>query len=381
VTRPRALTASDVLDIVALAPSITSSSDDGHAVTWRALIRQLRARGHSVLLLERDAAADAGRRCPSTPPTAELTRYRSLAELRARFSARVRDADAVLVGSSVPEGLAVGDWVLDTRRRVAAFYDIDTPVTLGRLEDGDGAYLAPAQVRRYDAYFSLTGGPILRQLERRWGARRALPLYPSADPDLYRPEPQAPRWDLGYLGAYSADRQSALERMLLEPARRRPDGRFVVVGPRYPDTVRWPANVERATHLAPPRHRSFYTAQRFALSVTRGPMVAAGWSPGVRLFEAAACGVPIISDPWPGLEAFLAPGREVLVSRSPDDTLRYLRDLDEPTRRAIGARARARVLESHTAAHRAATLEGHLLELCGRRPDTPAPAAQTTPQG
>jgi spore maturation protein CgeB len=191
----------------------------------------------------------------------------------------------------------------------------------------------------------------------------ARPLYCSFDPDLYFPEPSEERWDLGYMGTYSADRQPPLERLLLEPARQWRDGRFVVAGPQYPPSISWPPNVARVEHLPPAEHRAFYRQQRFTLNVTRGPMIQAWYSPSVRLFEAAACAVPIISDEWPGLERFFALGEEVLLSRGAEETLEYLRTLPEGERRAIGERARRRVLGAHTAAHRALELETYALEL------------------
>jgi spore maturation protein CgeB len=187
------------------------------------------------------------------------------------------------------------------------------------------------------------------------------------DPAEYFPEPAKARWDLGYLGTYSADRQPILDRLLLEPARRRPGYQFVVAGPQYPGAIRWPANVERMEHLAPGLHRSFYSAQRFALNVTREDMARAGYSPSVRLFEAAACGTPIISDRWPGLETFFTPGREILLADTAEESLRLLGDTSDAERREIGLRARARVLAEHTSAHRAETLETYARELMSRR--------------
>jgi len=236
-------------------------------------------------------------------------------------------------------------------------------VTLAKLARGDEEYLAASLIPRYQLYLSFTGGPTLRRLEAEYGSPLARPLYCSVDPDLYYPERAEARWDLGYLGTYSADRQPVLERLMLGAARRWRKGRFVVAGPQYPDEIAWPSNVERVEHLPPAEHRGFYNAQRFTLNVTRADMVRAGYSPSVRLFEAAACGTPIISDYWEGLETFLTPGKEVLISRSPEETLRYLRDLSDAERAAVGRRARARVLAAHTAAHRAAELEGYVLAL------------------
>jgi spore maturation protein CgeB len=263
----------------------------------------------------------------------------------------------VIVGSYVPDGIAVGRWVLETARGATAFYDIDTPVTLARLAAGDCAYLAPDLVPRYGMYLSFTGGPTLARIERELGSPRALPLYCSVDPALYAPERRLRRWELGYMGTYCPDRQPALDRLLLEPARREPELRFAVAGALYPHDIAWPANVHRVDHVAPHAHRAFYNELAFALNVTRAEMAAAGWSPSVRLFEAAACGVPIISDAWDGLGELFEPGSEILIAEDADDVLRYLRDLTDGERRAIGARARARVRAAHTAAHRAAELE------------------------
>ena len=237
----------------------------------------------------------------------------------------VRGADVVVVGSYVPEGVAVGEWVIETTHGIPAFYDIDTPVTLARLERGETEYLSRELLPRYALYLSFTGGPMLQRLERDYGSPMARVLYCSADPELYFPEPQTERWDMGYMGTYSQDRQPALESLLLEPARRWGQGRFVVAGPLYPEEIAWPANVERVEHIPPGGHRAFYNAQRLTLNITRADMRAAGWSPSVRLFEAAACGTPIVSDCWPGLESFFEPGREILVAGSAAEALDIMR--------------------------------------------------------
>jgi spore maturation protein CgeB len=334
---------------VFLGLSITSSWGNGHATNYRGLLRALDARGHDVLFLERDKPWYAGSRDFDAP---YVRLYGSVEELREAHAEDVRDADLVVVGSYVPDGIAVGDWVLATARGTRAFYDIDTPVTLAALARGACDYLSADLVTRYDLYLSFTGGPTLRRLEHEHGARHAVAFYCFADPDLYRPEEQERRWAVGYLGTYSADRQPALERLLLGPARSRPEERFVVAGPQYPERVVWPDNVDRVEHLAPGDHRAFYNAQRFTLNTTRADMRRAGWSPSVRLFEAAACGTPVVSDFWPGLESVFTPGREILI----EDTLSHLA-LDEDAARAIGERARERVLREHTATHRAELLE------------------------
>lgn len=347
------------MNIVILGLSITSSWGNGHATTYRGLVRELAARGHDVLFLERDVPWYAANRDLPEPPYCTTRLYRGLAQLKHRYARHVRDADLVIVGSYVPEGVAVGEWVTETAEGMTAFYDIDTPVTLAKLARGDFEYLSPHLIPRYDLYLSFTGGPTLRRIEKKYKSPMARALYCSFDPEHYYPERRRPRWDLGYLGTYSDDRQPAVDALLVEPARKWKDGRFVVAGPQYPADIAWPKNVRRIEHLAPREHRAFYNAQRFALNVTRAEMIRAGWSPSVRLFEAAACGVPIISDWWDGLDSLFEPEREILIAETSSDVIRYLRKLDERERRAIGARARERVLHEHTAAHRARELESY----------------------
>ena len=356
----------DGLRIVIIGLSITSSWGNGHATTYRGLVRELERRGHDVLFLEHDKPWYANNRDLPHPPYGRTELYASMDELARRFSHDVRDADLVVVGSYVPEGVMVGRWVTAVARGVTAFYDIDTPVTLAKLAAGDFEYLSPDLIPRYDLYLSFTGGPTLERLQREYDSPRALPLYCSVDPSLYHPDPDAaPRWDLGYLGTYSPDRQPPLEKLLIEPARRLSEGRFVVAGPQYPDTIEWPANVQRIAHLPPAHHRAFYNEQAFTLNVTRADMIRAGYSPSVRLFEAGACGVPIISDAWDGLGTFFVPGEEIFVAHRTDDVTDILRHTSDATRRRVGERARAKVLSAHTAAHRAAELESYVLSASG----------------
>jgi spore maturation protein CgeB len=355
------------LDIVILGLSITSSWGNGHATTYRGLVRELSKRGHRTMFLERDAPWYADNRDMPKPPFGQTVLYSGLEELQDRFAASVRSADLVIVGSYVPQGVEVGNWVTRTAGGATAFYDIDTPVTLAKLARGDYEYLHPELIPRYDAYFSFTGGPTLRRLERHFGSPMARPLYCSFDPELYFPEEVEPRWDLGYMGTYSDDRQPTVDRLLTEPARRWKDGRFVVAGPQYPEEIRWPRNVKRFQHLEPKKHRRFYNQQRFTLNVTRADMIAAGWSPSVRLFEAAACGTPIVSDSWPGLETIFKIGEEILIARTSAQVLQYLQDVPEPERRSLGERARKRVMAEHTAAHRARELECYAFSLLDRK--------------
>jgi spore maturation protein CgeB len=351
------------LDIVVLGLSITSSWGNGHATTYRALVRALSARGHNVCFLERDMPWYAEHRDLPNPPYGLTQLYKSVAELQKKFEARVKNADLCIVGSYVPDGVAIGEWVIRTCRGVKAFYDIDTPITLAKLAAGDTEYISPRLVRHYDLYLSFTGGPVLRKIEHELGSPRARALYCSVDPKCYFPIEIRPKWDLGYMGTYSDDRQPSLDELLIEPARRSRKLRTVVAGPMYPQELTWPTNVERIQHLAPASHRRFYSSQRFTLNITRADMRTAGYSPSVRIFEAAACGTPIISDNWSGLETFFELEKEILTAASADQVLVYLNEISEKERRAIGERARLRVLAAHTSEQRALELENYVAEV------------------
>ena len=346
--------------LVFLGLSLSSSWGNGHATTYRALLRALDARGHEVLFLEREQPWYAAHRDLPKPDFCALRFYDSLAELD-RHAPDVAQADAVIIGSYVPEGADVIDRIAPDARTLFCFYDIDTPVTMHALAQGGVGYLRAEQIRLFDLYLSFTGGPTLRVLEREYGARLARPLYCTVDPARHRPIPMPRRWDLGYLGTYSPDRQPALERLLIEPARRCPDLRFAVAGPLYPDTIDWPGNVERIEHLSPLDHTTFYASQAWTLNVTRADMRQRGYSPSVRLFEAGACGTPVVSDSWPGLDTLFLPGRDILVAHTAQDVLDAL-DLPEERRGAIARAGRKRVLGCHTAETRARELEEFLSE-------------------
>jgi nucleoside-diphosphate-sugar epimerase/spore maturation protein CgeB len=344
--------------------SLGSSWGNGHATTYRALLKAFAARGHEIDFYEREVPWYAGEhRDLVDPDFCRLVYYRDIADLET-WSARIAAADAVILGSYVPDAPELSAWLDQHTTGVRALYDIDTPVTLANLERGNTDYLTPEMIAGCDLYLSFTGGPTLRKLEQVYQAPRASALYCSVDADAYRPLDVAPKWDLTYLGTYSPDRQGSLERLLIRPARQRPDKSFAVAGAQYPDDIAWPANVERIEHLAPPDHPSFYSASRLTLNLTRQDMIAAGWSPSVRLFEAAACATPIVSDIWDGLDKLFRPDREILLAERTEDILAML-DGDHTE---LGQAGRCRVLNEHTSAHRAAELERELARAADRRP-------------
>jgi spore maturation protein CgeB len=340
--------------LVVYGLSLSSSWGNGHAIPFRGLCRELAAVGWQITFFERDLEWYRSNR---DVPRADYCDLRFYEDWRSETTSAVRSADAVLVGSYVPDGAAIIDWLVSTERPLL-FYDIDTPITLTALNmSGCTSYLRSDQIPRFETYFSFTGGPALDELEQRWRAPHAEALYCGVDPLIYRPVPPESRFAalLGYMGTYAADRQSRLEQFLFQLAARRPSDRFLLAGPQYPP-MRLPANLEHIIHLYPREHAAFYSSSMATLNLTRDAMRAYGWSPASRLFEAAACGACIISDSWPGLDRLLEPGREVLLADSRAEVESHLDALTPERRMAIGSAARKRVLSEHTFAHRAAQL-------------------------
>jgi len=349
------------MKLVIFGLSITSSWGNGHATTYRSLLRAFAKRGHEIEFFECRQPWYAENRDLTESDLCKIRIYANLAEVKKKWTSSVAEADVVIVGSYVPQGVELGDWITQTASGLTAFYDIDTPVTIATLLSGQCTYLSRRLIRKYDLYLSFTGGPTLERLVDTFGACRAEALYCSVDPEGYHPEPARKQWTLGYLGTYSSDRQESLEELLFKPAALLPQSRFAVAGAQYPPGIKWPPNVEHIDHVAPDRHCAFYNAQLFTLNLTRKEMIRLGWSPSVRLFEAAACGTPLISDYWDGLEDFFELGSEIIVARDAEAVRNVLLEMSETERGEIGSNARRRILSEHTAAHRAKELEEFIL--------------------
>ena len=356
------------LDIVIFGLSITSSWGNGHATTYRALVKALAKRGHCVTFLERAAPWYRAHRDLTHADYCRVETYERLTDVAQRFGNLVTQADLVILGSYVPDGIALGEWITAKANGVTAFYDIDTPVTLASLEKGNAEYLSASLIPRFDLFLSFTGGPVLDLIEQHYGSPRARVLYCSADPEQHKPLDVSPRWAMGYLGTYSADRQPVLDELLIAPARALSQQNFVLAGAQYPSRFDWPVNLQRLEHVPPAEHAAFYCAQRFTLNATRADMVARGYSPSVRLFEAAACGVPVISDSWPGIESLFKPGEEILAAKSARDIIEVLNTMPADRGRTIGAAARRRFLRDHAPEQRAKNLESYYGEAVSASP-------------
>jgi spore maturation protein CgeB len=347
------------VNVVIFGLTISSAWGNGHATLWRGLCRALSALGHDVTFYERDVPYYAAHRDAVDPPGCRLRLYDDWGAVQLEAADAVRRADVAMVTSYCPDALAASDLVLAATSTLRVFYDLDTGVTLARITAGESVpYIPSGGLRDFDLVLSYTGGAALDELQRQLGARRVAPLYGSVDPDAHRQvdASQLPRASLSYLGTYAPDRQQRLEALFVEPARRRPSARFVIGGSQYPPDFPWTPNIYYVWHAPPPSHPAFYCSSAMTLNVTRDAMAKMGYCPSGRLFEAAACGTPILSDMWEGLDSFFEPDREILIANTTDEALAAIeRPTDELAR--IGAAARERTLAERTADCRAREFE------------------------
>ncbi|HEV7923368.1 MAG TPA: glycosyltransferase [Thermoanaerobaculia bacterium] len=355
------------MKLVIFGLTISSSWGNGHATLWRALCSALAREGHRCVFFERDRPYYRANRDVHASDAFELVLYDSWPEIADRARRELAGAEAGIVTSYCIDAMEATALIFRSPG-AKVFYDLDAPITLDRLERGETVeYLWPEGLGEFDLVLSYTGGTTLDAL-RGLGGRNVYPLYGSVDPLAHRPVPAASdyRCRLSYLGTYAADRQEALARLFLAPARSMPEARFLLGGAMYPQDFPWSGNIWYQEHVPPPAHPAFFSSSDVTLNVTRGAMARRGYCPSGRLFEAAACGVPILSDDWPGLSEFLAPGEEILIAADTGEAIAHLRKPAEELA-AVGAAARARVLREHTAAHRAAELVGLVEEArrCG----------------
>lgn len=348
------------MKLVIFGLTVSSSWGNGHATLWRGLCRALGRRGHKVVFFEKDVPYYAAHRdVTELPGGGELLLYKSWNEALPDARRHLSDADVAMITSYCPDGIAASDLVLSCDVGVKTFYDMDTPVTLNCLAAGKSlCYIGARGLADFDLVLSYTGGAALDQLQTRLGARRVAPLYGHVDPEVHHPVDPVDRYqaDLSYLGTYAPDRQAALEALFIEPARRLPHRRFLLGGAQYPADFPWADNIYFVQHMPPSEHPAFFCSSRLTLNVTRRAMADMGYCPSGRLFEAAACGTPVLSDAWEGLDTFFTPGHEILIARDPADSIAALEISDAQLSR-ITRVARERTLAEHTSEARVRELE------------------------
>jgi len=343
--------------------ALSSSWGNGHATPYRAIIRALDRLGHKVHFFEKDVPYYSSRRDFDSCDYCKLTLYSDWADVRERALLAGADSDVVITASFLPEGRRINDEILDLGSPLRIFYDLDTPVTLNALRQGEVEYLDSGQIQAFDLVLSFTGGKSLTALKNEYRARMVKPLYGCVDPDDYlRVAPSAKfQCDMSYMGTYSPDRQVKLDALLLEPSRRHPEKLFLLAGSLYPWNWQWPENVRRMDHVTPAEHSSFYSSSRLTLNITRGEMAANGWCPSGRFFEAAACGTPLITDAWEGLDSFFDLQSELRVVTNAEDVEAALSSSDSELQ-SMAERARQRTLDEHSGNVRAGQLLQYIEE-------------------
>lgn len=357
------------MKIVIFGLTISSSWGNGHATTWRGLLRELIGRGHKIVFFERDVPYYAAHRDMHELSGGKLELYASWSDALAFAQRHVADADVAIVTSYCPDAASATELICASNA-LRVFYDMDTPVTLSHLRSARPVnYIPERGLRDFDLALSFTGGAALTALEHELGAPQAAPLYGSVDPQLHHPT--APneqyRCALSYLGTYAADRQPGLDAFFIQPAHQLPKERFLLAGAQYPHDFAWTTNIHFVPHLPPANHSAFYCSSRVTLNVTRAAMRDMGWCPSGRLFEAASCGTPVISDDWDGIEDFFTPGEEILIVGSTGDAAAALQRSDGELQRIANA-ARERTLAENTAAARAIDFENAVERMLHRQP-------------
>lgn len=345
------------MQILFFGLTISSSWANGHATPYRALLRALHRLGVEVVFYERDVPYYAKHRDFNSCDYCELVLYNDWDTIRHGALRRAQASDVVLTSSYLPQGARISQELLDLDRPLHIFYDLDTPITLHRMQNGGIDYLRPELIPQFDLYLSFTGGNILQILEQDYGARRAQPLYGGVDPDIYLRVARQDRFscDLSFMGTYAPDRGGSIRELFVTPAETLPSQIFLLAGSMYPAEWTWPAGVKRVDHVAPSDHPALYSSSRTTLNLTRKQMAQSGYCPSGRFFEASACGTPLLTDAWEGLDCFFDPLEELMVVRTVEDVVQALQLPDAELARKA-ARARERTLDEHTGMQRAKQL-------------------------
>jgi spore maturation protein CgeB len=347
------------LKIAFFGSSLVSARWNGAVTYYRGILRALHARGHRIVFYEPDAYGRQEHRDEGELEFARVVVYQGEAGARTSMD-EARDADLVVKASGVGVHDALleeGVLALRSARRSVAFWDVDAPATLERLER-DSADPLRGLVSGFDYVFTYGGGERVRARYLALGARTCVPIYNAVDPTTHFPSKKSAAFagDLGFLANRLPDRESRCDEFFFTVARDNPGSSFVLGGSGWEDKPR-SSNVRYVGHVYTHQHNEFNSSNRLLLNVNRDSMVAAGFSPATRIFEAAGAGACIVSDAWEGIENFFEPNREILIAESGEEVSRHLRDRDSASVAAIGAAARRRVLADHTYDQRALEVE------------------------
>ncbi len=346
--------------IAVYGSSLLSSYWNGAATYYRGLLGAMARRGHGITFLEPDAFDRQRNRDIAPPDWARVVVYQATPDGVRGALAEAGEAEVVIKCSGVgvfDDALLLG--ILNPRPvdAVRAFLDVDAPATLAELRGSD-AHPLRLVLPVLDLVLTYGGGDPVRDAYLGFGAHACVPIYNALDPDTHHPAPPDPAYaaTLSLLANRLPDREARIEEFFLRPAALLPAEPFLLGGSGWHDKA-LPGNVHAVGHVPTAAHNALNASARAVLNVARDSMAAVGYSPATRVFEAAGAGACLITDQWEGIELFLQPGEEILVARDGRDVAEHLRTLTPDRARAIGARARARILAHHTYDRRAALLE------------------------
>jgi spore maturation protein CgeB len=349
------------MNIAFFGSSLVSAYWNGAATYYRGLIRAIAGRGHRVTFYEPDAFGRQQHRDIEPPEWATVVVYSAdgTDDVR-RCLDGARGADLIVKAS----GVGVFDGLLEaavpamrTPRNIVAFWDVDAPATLERVQQ-DPADPFGSLIPHYDLVLTYGGGdPVVRAYEG-LGARRCVPIYNALDPSTHHPVAPEPRFacDLAFLGNRLPDREARVEAFFLRPAALLPSRRFLIGGNGWHDKP-MPPNATGLGHVFTRDHNAFNCTPLAVLNVNRDSMARYGFSPATRVFEAAGAGACVITDHFVGVEKFFEPGEEILVGRDGQEVATLVERLSPDAARAIGATAMKRALADHTYDRRAKLFE------------------------
>jgi spore maturation protein CgeB len=352
------------LNIAFFGSSLVSAYWNGAATYYRGLLRAMHGLGHRITFYEPDAYERQAHRDMADPDWAKVVVYPGESDDEAlRVLEQARDADLIVKASGVgvyDALLEAGVLSLRNGRNVVAFWDVDAPATLERVESNARDPFR-ALVPDYDVVFTYGGGEPVVNAYRALGARRCVPIYNALDPTTHHPVARDARFeaDLSLCANRLPDREARVDEFFLRAAEALPERTFLLGGSGWGDRA-LPRNVRYVGHVYTRDHNAFNCTPRAVLNVTRDSMTRFGFSPATRVFEVAGAGACLISDAWEGMELFLEPGKEVLLAADGAAVPELLRDLTPQRARAIGEAARRRILAHHTYDQRAREVDAVL---------------------
>jgi spore maturation protein CgeB len=334
--------------------SLTSSYWNGAATYYRGIYKNLHALGHDITFAEPDIYGRQQKRDAGDIDYARIRVYQTPGHLE-RMLAEASDADLVVKHSGVgadDEFLERAVLHLQSASTQVAFWDVDAPATLARVEEDPGdpfRRLIPA----YDFIFTYGGGPPVVDHYRNLRARNCHPIYNGLDPETHHPITPDPELacDLAFVGHRLPDRERRVQDFFLRAAELAPDLKFILGGEGWQGKP-LPPNVRWIGHVGTGDHNRVNCSARMVLNINRDSMANVGFSPPTRVFEAAGAGACVITDSWPGIDHFFDLRREILVAPSAEGIVRWLRTLNQEDAREIGAAMRRRALRDHTYALR-----------------------------